>query len=130
MISELLIWRQWIDFLKCGKSYHIKMNVENRTIFEGDNPHILRELDSETIDPIYLNPPFNSNKTYEAPIGSAAAGAAFKDAWTLSNLDNAWHGELAEHEPRLHSDISAAEFTRGICYHFYTKEIHVVEESK
>ena len=35
------------------------MNVENRTIFEGDNLHILREFDSETIDLMYLDPPFN-----------------------------------------------------------------------
>ena len=89
------------------------MNVENRTIFEGDNLHILRGIDSETIDLIYLDPPFNSNKTYEAPIGSEAAGAAFKDAWTLSDLDNAWHGELAEHEPALYSAISAAEFSHS-----------------
>ena len=89
------------------------MNVDNRTIFEGDNLHILRGLDSETIDLIYLDPPFNSNRTYEAPIGSDAAGAAFKDAWTLSDLDNAWHGELAEHEPALYSAISAAEFSHS-----------------
>ena len=43
------------------------MNVENRTIFEGDNLNILRGIDSETIDLIYLDPPFNSNRTYEAP---------------------------------------------------------------
>ena len=89
------------------------MNVENRTIFEGDNLHILRGLDSETIDLIYLDPPFNSNRIYEAPIGSEAAGAAFKDAWTLSDLDNAWHGELAEHEPALYSAISASEFSHS-----------------
>ena len=89
------------------------MNVENRTIFEGDNLHILRGLDSETVDLIYLDPPFNSNRTYSAPIGSEAAGAAFKDAWTLSDLDNAWHGELAEHEPALYAAISAAEFSHS-----------------
>ena len=89
------------------------MNVENRTIFEADNLDILRGLDSETIDLIYLDPPFNSNRTYEAPIGSQAAGAAFKDAWTLSDLDNAWHGELAEHEPALYAAISAAEFSHS-----------------
>ena len=89
------------------------MNVDNRTIFQGDNLHILRGLDSETIDLIYLDPPFNSNRTYEAPIGSEAAGAAFKDAWTLSDLDNAWHGELAEYEPALYSAISAAEFSHS-----------------
>ena len=91
----------------------IIMNVENRTIFEGDNLDILRGFDSETIDLIYLDPPFNSNKTYEAPIGSDAAGAAFKDSWSLSDLDDKWHGELAESEPALYSAIAAAEFTHG-----------------
>ena len=89
------------------------MNVSNRTIFEGDNLDILRGIDSETIDLIYLDPPFNSNRIYEAPIGSEAAGAAFKDAWTLSDVDNAWHGEIAEHEPALYSAIAAAGDTHG-----------------
>ena len=89
------------------------MNVKNRTIFEDDNLHILRGLVSEAIDLIYLDPPFNSNRTYEAPIGSEAAGPAFKDAWTLDDLDNAWHGELAEREPALYAAISAAEFTHS-----------------
>ena len=89
------------------------MNTQNRTIFEGDNLKILRGLDSETINLIYLDPPFNSNRTYAAPIGSEAAGTAFKDSWTLSDLDNAWHGQLAEREPALYAAISAAEFTYG-----------------
>ena len=48
------------------------MNVENQTIFEGDNLNILRRLDSGTIDLIYVDSPFNSNKTYESPIGNEA----------------------------------------------------------
>ena len=86
------------------------MNVQNRTLFEGDNLYILRGLDSETIDLIYLDPPFNSNRTYEAPIGSEAAGAAFKDAWTLDDLDNAWHGELAERESASYAACTAHGF--------------------
>ena len=39
------------------------------------------------IDLVHAAPPFNSNKNYEAPIGSKAAGAAFKDTWTLSDVD-------------------------------------------
>ena len=48
----------------------------HRSVFEGDNLHVLRGLDSESVDLIYLDPPFNSNRTYSAPIGSKAAGAA------------------------------------------------------
>ena len=89
------------------------MNVENRTIFEGDNLHILRGIDTESVDLIYLDPPFNSNRNYSAPIGSEAAGAAFKDTWTLSDVDNAWHGEIADREPALYQAIHASELTHG-----------------
>ena len=62
-------------------------NFAPRTIWTGDNLDILRGINSETVDLIYLDPPFSKNKTYAAPIGSKAAGAAFKDSWTLSDLD-------------------------------------------
>ena len=65
-------------------------------------------MNSETVDLIYLDPPFNSNKNYSAPIGSEAAGAAFKDTWTLSDVDEAWHGEIADREPMLYAIIDAA----------------------
>ena len=89
------------------------MNVQNRTIFQGDNLHILRGLDTASVDLIYLDPPFNSNRNYSAPIGSKAAGAAFKDTWTLSDVDNAWHGEIAEREPALYQAIHTSELTHG-----------------
>lgn len=89
------------------------MNVKNRTIFENDNVHVLRGLDTDSIDLIYLDPPFNSNRTFEASVGTEAAGARFKDFWTLEDLDNTSHGELAEREPELYHAISAAEFSHG-----------------
>ena len=89
------------------------MNVKNRTIFEGDNLPVLRGLDTDTIDLIYLDPPFNSNRTFEASTESQAAGAAFKDSWTQNDLDSTWHGELAEKAPNLYHAISTTEFTHG-----------------
>ena len=83
-------------------------NFANQTIWTGDNLDILRGMNAECVDLIYLDPPFNSNKTYEAPIGSEAAGAAFKDSWTLSDVDEAWHGEIADREPALYAIIDAA----------------------
>ena len=47
-------------------------------------------MNSESGDLIYLDPPFNSKANYAAPIGSEAAGAEFKDTWTLSDVDAAW----------------------------------------
>ena len=70
-------------------------------------------MNSESVDLIYLDPPFNSNRNYAAPIGSEAAGAAFKDTWSLSDVDNAWHGEIAEREPALYQAIHASELTHS-----------------
>ena len=53
-------------------------NWVNRTIFTGDNLHVLRGMNSHTVDLVYLDPPFNSNRNYSAPVGSQAAGAAFQ----------------------------------------------------
>ena len=55
----------------------------NQTIWTGDNLEVMRGMADECINLIYLDPPFNSNQDYAAPIGSEAAGAEFKDTWTL-----------------------------------------------
>ncbi len=89
------------------------MNWKDKTIFIGDNLHIMRGMNSDSVDLIYLDPPFNSNRNYAAPIGSRAAGAAFKDTWTLSDVDLAEHGELAEGAPPLHTVIQAAREAHG-----------------
>ena len=83
-------------------------NWKNRTMWTGDNLDIMRGMNSESVDLIYLDPPFNSNEDYSAPVGSEAAGAAFKDTWTLSDVDEAWHGEIADKEPALYDGRPAA----------------------
>ena len=88
-------------------------NWKNRTMWTGDNLDIMRGMNSESVDLIYLDPPFNSKKNYSAPIGSQAAGAAFKDTWTLDDVDLAWHGEVAEQNPAVYSIIDAAGLAHG-----------------
>jgi site-specific DNA-methyltransferase (adenine-specific) len=58
------------------------------TLFYGDNLHILREyIEDESVDLVYLDPPFNSNATYNvlfrspAGEGSQAQIEAFEDTW-------------------------------------------------
>jgi len=56
-------------------------------LFYGDNLYYLRELDRESVDLIYLDPPFNSkasyNLLYRTPQGDAvqAQTTAFRDTW-------------------------------------------------
>ena len=80
-------------------------NFASRTLWTGDNLDVLRGMNSECVDLIYLDPPFNSNRNYAAPIGSKAAGAAFKDTWTLSDLDVAWMGLIADVHPAMYQVI-------------------------
>ena len=90
-----------------------KTNFANETVWTGDCLEVMRGMNSACIDLIYLDPPFNSNRTYEAPIGSQAAGASFKDAWTLDDVDVCEHGELADRNPAAYSVIEAARQAHG-----------------
>ena len=91
----------------------IAPNFADKTIWTGDNLDIMRGLNSESVDLIYLDPPFNSNQNYAAPVGSAAAGAAFKDTWTLSDLDVAWMGLIADQQPATAHVLKTAGLTHG-----------------
>ena len=73
--------RDFPRHLDQGKLAHVERvtNFADGTIWTGDNLDILRGLNSASVDLIYLDPPFNSNRNYAAPVGSAVAGAAFKD---------------------------------------------------
>lgn len=74
-------------------------------------------MNSESVDLIYLDPPFHSNQDYAAPIGSEAAGASYKDAWKLTDVHDAWHGEMAEQQPAPDSILSLSPGLRAFRSH-------------
>ena len=88
----------------------------NNTLYFGDNLDILREhVADESVDLIYLDPPFNSKRDYnllfKTPKGHAAEAqiTAFEDTWH-------W-GDQAEHEYAeiLHqSNTDAAEMIQSL----------------
>ena len=94
-------------------------NVNPKTIFTGDNLPIMRGMNSESVDLIYLDPPFNSNVNYAAPIGSEAAGAEFKDTWTLRDVDVAWLDLIEAKHPVLNRVIHAAMTNSDKSYLIY-----------
>ena len=57
----------------------------NRKLYYSDNLPVLQEMDDESIDLTYLDPPFNSNKAYNIiwpdDMGQTTA---FEDTWTWS----------------------------------------------
>ena len=97
----------------------VNANVNPKTIFTGDNLPIMRGMNSESVDLIYLDPPFNSKANYAAPIGSEAAGAAFKDTWTLSDVDITWLDLIEAKHPALNRVIHAAMTNSDKSYLIY-----------
>ncbi len=88
-------------------------NVRNRTLFFGDNLRVLREKfpsDEGYFDFIYLDPPFNSQQTYnvlfkEGLVDSPAQVAAFEDTWHWTVETQAQFHELVS-DPRYSQRIS------------------------
>ena len=97
----------------------VNANVNPKTIFTGDNLPIMRGMNSESVALIYLDPPFNSKANYAAPIGSEAAGAAFKDTWTLSDVDITWLDLIEAKHPALNRVIHAAMTNSDKSYLIY-----------
>jgi DNA modification methylase len=48
----------------------------------GDNLEILKKIESETVDLIYLDPPFFSNRNYEVIWGDSGEIRSFQDRWS------------------------------------------------
>ncbi len=57
------------------------------TLYTGDCLYILHGINSDSVDMIYLDPPFNSNRNFSAPLGSKAAGSSFEDMWRWKDVD-------------------------------------------
>ncbi|MCY4055992.1 MAG: hypothetical protein OXF67_09085 [Cyanobacteria bacterium MAG CAR4_bin_6] len=58
------------------------------------------------IDLIYLDPPFNKNKKFTAPIGSSADGAEFSDIFREEDVKDEWLVTIREDQ----TPVQALEF--------------------
>lgn len=56
-----------------------KHQLKPFTIYCGDNLKMLNEIPDESVDLIYIDPPFNSNRNYEVFWGDVAEKRAFND---------------------------------------------------
>ncbi len=81
-------------------------SISENTLFYGDNLTILREyISSESIDLIYLDPPFNSNRNYnvlfkdEGGTESEAQITAFEDTWHWNQGAELTYRDLVTQSP-------------------------------
>jgi hypothetical protein len=87
--------------------------TEPNTLYYGDNLDILRlHVKDESVDLVYLDPPFNSNADYnvlfqEKGIGAAAEIKAFEDTWQWNIESAAAYQEVVEAGGRVADTLKA-----------------------
>ena len=89
--------------------------TEKNKLYFGDNLKILREyVPDASVDLIYLDPPFNSNASYNVLFKeksgeeSAAQITAFEDTWQWSIEVEAVYKEIVTSGPRKLADLVQA----------------------
>lgn len=77
----------------------------SNTLFYGDCLRILtREIPPASVDLIYLDPPFNSKRDYNIPLGGKAQASVFQDTWVWSQTQEESMDFLAR-EPSLYQQV-------------------------
>lgn len=73
-------------------SVNPSLNFETGTIWNADNLDVMRGMNSDTVDLIYLDPPFNSARNYNG--SGRAKNQKFLDNWSEEQLKewNIWEG--------------------------------------
>ncbi len=76
-------------------------NGKKRELWIGDNLTIMRGMNSDSVDLIYLDPPFNSQRKYQGVItvNGKKRTAQFKDTWTVTDITMDEYDHLEERCP-------------------------------
>ena len=86
----------------------------NRTLFLEDNLPVLRGLDSDSIDLIATDPPFNKGVSAFTGTTKAGENVEFKDVWNWNDdVHDGWMDEIAEGHPTLSNVIRYANAAAG-----------------
>ena len=101
----------------CESETAMSSPITTNTLFYGDNLSILRQREhfpNECIDLVYLDPPFNSNRSYnvlfknESGLDAEAQLEAFQDTWHWGPTTQATYQHIVtEAPPRIGKMVSA-----------------------
>ena len=89
-------------------------NWRNRTLYHGDNLAFLRAMNSESVDLIATDPPFNKGRDFHATPDSLAAGAKFQDRWSWEHdVHEEWTDQITDDHPNVMTTIQGARISYG-----------------
>ncbi len=89
--------------------------ITANTLFYGDNLTVLRDhIPDESVDLVYLDPPFNSNRSYnvlfkdESGLDSEAQITAFEDTWHWGpTAEETFHALITDAPERVSTAVGA-----------------------
>ena len=90
-----------------------KPQILNRTLYIADNIRVLRGINTASVDLIATDPPFNSKRQFNAPLGSRAAKARFDDRWQWDEVTDELYDVIATASPAVREVIEAAAVIEG-----------------
>ena len=89
-------------------------NFKNRTLFHGDNLDFLRAINSNTVDLIATDPPFNKGKDFHATPDSLAKGTSFQDRWSWEkDVHQTWVDQITDDNPKVMNVIKGSRLSYG-----------------
>ena len=89
-------------------------NWKNRTLFHGDNLPFLRAMNSESVDLIATDPPFNKGRDFHATPDSLADGASFQDRWSWEkDVHQEWVDKITDDFPLVMNVIQGSRNSYG-----------------
>ena len=69
-----------------------RIKYRSYVLYTGDNLPVLRGIDSDSVNFIYLNPPHNTGET-QVETGDSK-GISYDDTWTISDMRPEWLDEI------------------------------------
>ena len=89
-------------------------NWANRTLCHGDNLPFLRSMNSESVDLVATDPPFNKGKDFHATPDSVAEGASFQDRWSWdADVHESWIDKITDDFPKVMNVINGSRESYG-----------------
>ena len=86
----------------------------NRTLFLEDNLPVLRGLDSQSVDLIATDPPFNKGVPAFKGTTKAGKNVKFKDVWSWDDkFQGDWIEQIRKKHPKLYNSILHANESAG-----------------
>ena len=98
-------------WLKPADAVFVDAQKLNQTLFIEDNIKVLSAIEKETVDLIYIDPPYNSRQKFKDPLNDKST--FFKDIWTMNDVKNEWFSYLSKEHKKVYEIINSVGLING-----------------